>query len=535
MDGRTGRSMDAGYAIPGGFPAYPEPPRPSSRPATARDSEAETMSVSRTTSMPIPPKGILKKAKPPPPPPRPQDPLAARFYRIPRPEQMHPLSPPESPTYPSDNNSYSGDFDTDSQSTSSNLSSNTQATSVISDAPSKPSRPSTLVRHVRHAPLHTNRVRSRPRSSKAPSESGRSSVSKSSVGKSSAHSTKSKRTIHIQFVPSTTNTATANTAVPRNSPSQSKELQLARRPDRSLVRKLEQLESETETLRRDLDDASTQLTTRGQQNMEIVRALNLERNTKELILRDLHEQRRISDDFRVDFQLQQDELRKVEKDRDSLRYSRDKLEKQVAMLERELAERDADRHHHEDELRHDIDVLESTTTNLERQVDSRDRELREVLIERDTAWDESRRLQAQVKALETDRVPFKKFREAMDEKESLRGQINNARGEKAALDEKVRGIEQEIEVLKRKIAELEHDKQALESDKQALESDKRALQSDKEALQAELSDKQTQIDGLTAEPTWSTWRASSPSYACATACSRRTRNSSSLARSTSTR
>ncbi|OTA59620.1 hypothetical protein K449DRAFT_106521 [Hypoxylon sp. EC38] len=261
MDVRTSRPVDRPFAMPGGFPTYAERPRELSRPPTStRDSETETSPSRTATSQTTTPlRGILKNA----PTPlttalmqRPQDPLAARFSRAPRPEpQRYPVSAPQSPTYPSDSERYSS-FDTDSQSAASDLSINTQATSVVSDVssvPPKPSKPSTQVKHVRHVPIPTtNRVRTR-RGSKTPSE-----ITKPPVPEK-------KRTVHIQFVPSTQNSSqTQSQPQP-----QSQALQLARKSDKDLLYKIDQLESEADSLRkersrlnRDLDDASVQLSSK---------------------------------------------------------------------------------------------------------------------------------------------------------------------------------------------------------------------------------------------------------------------------------
>ncbi|KAI1380436.1 hypothetical protein F4677DRAFT_260312 [Hypoxylon crocopeplum] len=362
MDMRASRPVDRTFAMPGGFPTYAERPRERSRPPTSKESETET-SPSRTTSQSSNPlKSILKNSAPA----RPQDPLAARFYRVSRPEQMYPASAPQSPTYPSDSDRYTYDLETDTQSASSDLSINTQATSVLSDAtvPPKPAKPSTQVKHVRHVPLPTNRVRTRPRTRTASEVTAKPPVPEK------------KRTVHIQFVPQT-----------QTSP-QSQELQLARRPDKDLLYKIEQLESETDTLRkersrlnRDLDDASVQLSTKGQENKEIIRILNHERNTKELILRDLEEQRNISDEFRSNYQLQHGMLLDLERERDTIRHARDELEKQVAKLGQELARRDAEQKEQEEVLRRDRTSLESTTTDFQKQIGSRNKEIKELTAE----------------------------------------------------------------------------------------------------------------------------------------------------------
>ncbi|KAI8959351.1 hypothetical protein F5Y11DRAFT_306091 [Daldinia sp. FL1419] len=394
MDVRASRPVERAFVVPGGFPApaVAERPRSRSRPAASEAETTHSRAVTTTTSHTGPLRGILKNPIPQIPQivTRPQDPLAARFNRVTRPDQQsYTASAPPSPTYHSDSDRFTS-YDTDSQSASSDLSTSTDATSVISDSsvPPKPSKPSTQVKHVRHvqSAAASSKVRTRTRS-RTPSE-----VSKPPVPEK-------KRTVHIQFVPAK-----------QQAPSQSQELQLARKPDNDLVHKIEQLELETDSLRqersklnRDLDDVSVQLSTRGQENKEIVRALNIERNSKELILRDLEEQRQISDEFRSNYQLQQNMLIEVERERDSLRHMRDKFEQQVADLEREISVRDAAQREQEDALRRDIETLEHTTASFERQMGSRNKDVKELSTEVKELNAELKDLDCEVKELTSER------------------------------------------------------------------------------------------------------------------------------------
>ncbi|CAJ2505005.1 Uu.00g123990.m01.CDS01 [Anthostomella pinea] len=444
--------------MPGGYPQS----RPSSRPAASRDSEETDTSYNRSSSQSNPPRGILKNSSPRDN----QDHLAARFYRVPRPEHMKQTSPLQSPTYFSDS-SYPGfEPETDSQSGCSELSMNTQATSVVSDTTDeKPTRPSTQVKHVRHVPLPAvGRVKARPRN-RPPSEVTRSP------------SQGGKRTVHIQILP--------------QAGSSTQDLQLARQPERNLQHKIERLENDNDDLRyaqsqlsRELDDTSEQLSAKVLENKELGRALSQERNAKQLVLRDLEEQRKLFDEFRSNYQLQKGMLQEAEKDRDSFQHVREQLEEQLVSLEKEMAQRDIQKKEQEELLRRNIAKLEVAAASLEERVGSRDQQVKELTTERETLRKESEKYQAQIRTLKEGQKPFKEERKALeDEKQKLQARVNGLEKDSKALQTKIGVLEKETETLTAEIAELETSDALVEE----LEAEK-AIEDLVQRLKAKVSD-----------------------------------------------
>ncbi|KAI1632948.1 hypothetical protein F4809DRAFT_56331 [Biscogniauxia mediterranea] len=461
------------------------PSRQSSRPPMrSRNSEVTETSIPRAQFPSTPLKGILKNSSIRPHP----DPLAARFYRIPRPIRANHVSPSsiQSP-YLSDSTHGSFDHETDSQSASSELSVNTQATSVDSDSvitkrirPPKPTKPSTLVKHVRHVQPGTHsgtrpKVRPKPKPS--------TEVVKSIVPSG-------KRTVHIEVLP-------------RQETPSSQEMQLVRRPDQSLVCKIEQLESDKQKLRqvqdhlhRELDDASEELSSKVRQNKEIGKALTQERNSKELIVQDLREQRRLFDIYRQDFELQQRILDEAERERDKLKQTRDDFEKQLIRLEDELSRRESEQKASEDMLRSQINKFEIATATLEKRINSRDREVEDLVMECDSLINSSKKYQAEIEIVrEEGQEMTRKARAAYEaEKGDFQAYMKEAEGEKANLRAQVQGLEVEVDALKAHIADLKPAKQALEKELESEKASKVELQDRLHFLESEKMDLQKQIE-----------------------------------------
>ncbi|KAI0864080.1 hypothetical protein F4860DRAFT_30298 [Xylaria cubensis] len=489
MDTLSRRPMEMAPSMPGGFPTtYLEVPsrqRSTSRPGAGSDTD--TTYNNSSSQLPKPPRGILKNS----PNRQQEERLAARFYRVPRPVQTHqaPMhSPVRSPTYyPSDNSTYAGyDGETDVNSTSSELSVNTQATSVISDYSSdyssvKRSRPSVHIRHVRHVPLPTtvSRVRARPRT-RAPSEV-------SSVVTKTPSQQSRKRTVHIQIMPN-------KTAQP-----EAQSMQLARIGGRELVHKIEQLESDTEDLRivrrqlvRRLDDTSEELSEKVLENRQIVRALNQERNTKELILRDLEEQRKLFDEFRSNFEWQQSVLMEIEKERDSLRQARSDAEEKLVNLEKDMSEKEQKQQEQDELLQQQIMKLATATTTLEEKIAISDEKLKSLSIERDDLQALSRQYQTQLNVLREVKKPTQDERMAIEELQNkLQLDLDEATTENRGLQDKITNLEESIVVFRAQITENEETKNELEKQ---LEDTKAALETQLEAHKVEREELQQKID-----------------------------------------
>ncbi|KAI1501374.1 hypothetical protein F5X99DRAFT_204179 [Biscogniauxia marginata] len=459
------------------------PSRQSSRPPLrSRDSDVTESSIPRSQFQSTPLKGILKNSSIRPN----QDHLAARFYRLPRPiRPVQTSSSLQSPSYYSDSTLGSFDHETDSQSASSELSVNTQATSVDSDSvitkrirPPKPSKPSTLVKHVRHAALPAGtrpKVRPKPKLS--------SEVTKSSMPSG-------KRTVHIEVLP-------------RQESSNPQELQLARKPDQNLVCKIEQLEGDKEKLRqaqdhlhRELDDASEELSSKVRQNKEIGKALTQERNSKELILQDLKEQRKLFDIYRQDFELQQRILEEAERERDNLKHTRDHFEQQLIRLENEMSQRETEQKASEDLLKRQIAKFEVATASLENRIGSRDREVQDLMMECDSLVKSSKKYQAEIESVREEGQEIVRKEKATFEaqKEDFQAYRNEAEGDKANLRAQVQSLEVEVEALRAQIADLKPNKEALEKELESEKASKAELRDKLQSLEWERQELQKQVD-----------------------------------------
>lgn len=478
------RQGEKAPSMASGFPSYlPVPSRQRSRSRHGAGSDTDTAFSGPPVVPPRPPKGILKNS-----PSRQQEidnnRLAARFYRIPRPVQTHlprpAYSPLPSPSFYGSESAYTGnDGDTDINSSASELSVNTQATSVASDYSDYKRLRNMHIRHVRPVPIRTAaRVRARPRT-RAGSEVSRSDVSRSDVSRSvvsrsvatrsvatrsvatKAHSQAStRRTVHIKIMPNKNKTTPA--------PSQS--MQLARIPNRTLVNKLERLESGTEDLRHDrrdlarrLDHASEELTLKAIENDQITQALEQERSSKQLVLRDLEEQRRQFDEFRSSFDWQQALLMNVERERDDLRQARSDAERRLVDLENDMYERERRQKEQDEHLRYQLTNLATTASTLEERVLVSEEKLRGLAMERDDLRARGERYQLQINVLRKQKKSLPEERlmaEAIHKK--LRAQLDAVTAENQGLHSKITGLEGNIVALQAQISELSAQKKGLE-------------------------------------------------------------------------
>ncbi|KAI0164105.1 hypothetical protein GGR57DRAFT_498201 [Xylariaceae sp. FL1272] len=467
-------------SMPGEFPTWAETSsrqRSRSRPSPPSVTSDETeSSYILAPAQSNPPRGILKNSNARQ---NQEDRLAARFYRVPlRTDQInHTPTPPHSPGYFTDS-TYPDYDETDTNSAASELSINTQATSVASDySDVKPKRPSVQAKHARpvHMPTTVSKVKTRPKT-RALTE-----ISKEPPP------TKPKRTINIQIVP--------------QQASQSKELQLARPPDRSLVHKLEQLESDTEDLRharnqltRRLDDASEELSLKTHENKEMVRTLNQERNSKDLIFRELEEQRRLFDEYRSNFELQRVLLLETEKERDELKKARTEAEKKLLDFEISIS-LPGKKKDNADNLQHQLKESQTMTHTLEQKVAIGEKKLKAMTIERDDLQTLSNNYMEQInvlkdtkqQSLESDRQEAEaRQRELQSSLDGAREQNKGLQGTIKELERTIKNLEGEIVVFKAQITELETGKASVEkilaAEKANKEQTKKNLQADNDKL-----------------------------------------------------
>ncbi|RYO95265.1 hypothetical protein DL766_009445 [Monosporascus sp. MC13-8B] len=516
------------------------PTRSSSRPPTVRSvTTSQSSSPERPVVPPKPLKGILKTTKKPVdtqqeeelarlqerPQEKQQDLLARRFYRLPRPDPLHyapPFTqalPPLSPHYISDTTSYST-FDTETDSSSSVLSFNTQATSVASDdtGSSVSKRRYAHIQHIRHVPPPSvSRVRSRPPRSRPGSEVGGSSTrsvrsARSVRSGNSARSTQSKsrgRTINIQVIPAN-KTLSANKALPP-SKEPSKELELSKKNERDLLERIEYLENEAENLResrnrlsRDLDDASELLTVKEFGNRQIEKELNRERAEKEDLLRDLEEQRQLFDEFRHNFELQRTYLVEAEHERDSLRESRDRLETQLRQFTRTSKQNAIERKAQREELSRKLSTFEEVALTLERKVISRENEVQELLRERDALREEADHFLKDLEEVEFERDELRKeSAEHLAKVEALAAEHQALQKEKGELEATLAQYQVRIEELEKqfqvRVQEFEKEKETLKSKFETADSDSQSLQQKIHGFEQEAAALQGRIRGLEEE------------------------------------
>lgn len=479
------------------FDEYPERrARSTSRPApTIRSTTtSESSSPERQSTQSKPLKGILKlpsntidprrREEPAVAQERSQDLLARRFYRLPRPDplqhappfsqglpQLSPL-PHISPHYYSD--ASWGNFDTETESASSELSYNTQATSVVSEDSVPEKR--TQVIHIRRVPP-VSRVRTRTRS-RASSDVG------STRGR--------RRVVNIQVIPAN------KEKEPAHEPS--KELQLARSAERDLLERIEYLETETDNLResrgqlsKNLHDASERLSVKEFGNREVERLLQQERAEKEYILHDLEKQRQLFDEFRSNFELQRGILHETEQERNGLQQTREKLEFQLNRVTRASKTRFEASKAAEAELARQIGTFEVAVVALEKKINTQEKEVQDLTKERDSFREAADKYQGQLNELMTERDEFRKESEAhlakvealSIEKETLKQEKSDLEVNLAEFQTRINGFEKEKEGLESRFEQAEADNKALHGKIQGFEEEVRILHVQIQDLEAE--------------------------------------------------
>lgn len=486
------------------FEEHPERrARSTSRPApTIRSTTtSESSSPERQPTQSKPLKGILKMTGNTVDPRRCEDSavaqersqelLARRFYRLPRPDplqhappfsqglpqglpQLSPL-PHISPQYYSD--ASWGNFDTETESASSELSYNTQATSVISDdTVSTPQKRSQVI-HIRRVPP-VSRVRTRTGSR----------ASSSDVGSTRGR----RRVVNIQVIPAN------KEKEPPKEPS--KDLQLARSAERDLLERIEYLESETDNLResrgqlsKDLTDASERLSVKEFGNREIERLLKQERTEKEYILHNLENQRQLFDEFRSNFELQRGILHETEQERNSLQQTREKLEFQLNRVTRASKTRFEASKAAEAELARQISTFEVAVVALEKKINSQEKEVQDLTRERDSFREGADKYQGRLDELTAERDGLRKESEAhlakvealSIEKQTLKQEKSDLEVNLGELQTRINVFEQEKEVLESRFGQAEADNKALHGKIQGFEDEVRILHAQIEDLEAE--------------------------------------------------
>ncbi|KAK6217727.1 swr1 complex component [Pestalotiopsis sp. IQ-011] len=361
--------VDVRAAMPGGFPDYCEQPDRRAVQSSGMTLDTETTS-SRSSDRPAPSKGILKSSSTM----ASQNPLAARFSRAGRQDQMH-----HSPTYPpvpfgqDDNWPYdsydSYEQETDSQSVSSELSTiSTQATSVASDetVTDMSCPPSGHFKHIRHVPPPVvARVKARPRAHNPTTEM--------------AKSPPQKRQVNIQIFP------------PGSAAShgQGRELQLSRKTERDLLDKIDELQNQAVSLRevrahlnKELAEANDKLSIRAHEAKDLQKSLSHERNSKEQLSRDLQAQRTQLDEKRSNLQLQKGMLDDAEHERDAIRGARDHLEKHANKLERDMTTQKTQHKELEAILIQKAADLRQSTKSFENKVATQEKQLKDLEAQR---------------------------------------------------------------------------------------------------------------------------------------------------------
>ncbi|KAK8113014.1 hypothetical protein PG984_013540 [Apiospora sp. TS-2023a] len=447
--------------------------------------------------------------------------LAERFSRVPRPEQQFQLPPqpqhlqslqqlqqsqqhqagPPLVSSPIDNNFYNFDTDTESGSASSELSVNTQATSVASDitTSSKETRaPTQQLKHVRHVPS-MSKVRMPPRRTTAlPSTT-----------------TAASRPSPPKALPSTTTTASRP---PQKRGQTSKDLQLSGRRlgspnrgnnDKELLHKIEQLEREAQDLQasnsrlnRQLADTTEQLSTHGYDHREAERSIKQERMARELVARDLQEQRQRFDEVRSNFELQRTLLANAESERDAMLRAGAETRMELGRLTQDLEQRSQLQRDQEDLLLRQIAAFEKAAEALEKRIASQDQEVKDLTSERNILRSDVRKYEAEAEAFIDEKAALaeekKSFAEAqaatLEERETMKAEneklqvrIKEVEGQNIDLQNEIENLEQKIGTLQTQIdafgPEKEELTKRLTDEKEAVE---KRLTDEKEALEKEL-------------------------------------------------
>ncbi|ETS88198.1 hypothetical protein PFICI_02026 [Pestalotiopsis fici W106-1] len=475
-------------AMPGGFPSQDYCEQPDRRPAmvaTGMTTDTETTS-SRSSDRPAPSRGILKST---PTGMTSQNPLAARFNR--RPETSHhastyqpaPFDQGDTWPYDSPDNYDSYEHETDSQSVLSEVStSSTQATSVASDETVTDMNcpPSGHVKHIRHVPSPTvGRVKIRPRA-------------RTSSSTELAKSPPQKRQVHIQIFPPGSAASQGH---------QGRELQLSRKTERDLLDKIDELENQAVSLRdvrahldKELAEANEKLSVRTLEARDLQKSLGHERNAKEVLARELQNQRTQLDEHRSNLSLQKGMLNDAEDERETFRGARDSLEKQLSQLARDMTAQET-RHKEleailirkaseseqlsksfEDKFaaqNRQLKDLESQRKSLKQTVETQDKQLgqlKSITLERDTLRSDMEKQQTvhaeTLKKLIVDRDSFKSKLEAQEkqmkeldelilQRDSLKVKIQILTSENAALNGDKGRLEERKNRLKDRVGEAE--------------------------------------------------------------------------------
>ncbi|KAK8063732.1 hypothetical protein PG996_008384 [Apiospora saccharicola] len=447
--------------------------------------------------------------------------LAERFSRVPRAEQQLQLPPqpqhlqslqqlqqsqqhqggPPLVSSPIDNNFYNFDTDTESGSASSELSVNTQATSVASDitSSSKETRaPTQQLKHVRHVPS-MSKVRMPPRRTTAPPST----------------TTAASRPSPPKALPSTTTTASRP---PQKRGQTSKDLQLSGRRlgspnrgnnDKELLHKIEQLEREAQDLQasnsrlnRQLADTTEQLSTHGYDHREAERSIKQERMARELVARDLQEQRQRFDEVRSNFELQRTLLANAESERDAMLRAGAETRMELGRLTQDLEQRSQLQRDQEDLLLRQIAAFEKAAEALEKRIASQDQEVKDLTSERNILRSDVRKYEAEAEAFINEKVALAEEKESfaeaqaatLEEREAMKAEneklqvrIKEVEGQNIDLQNEIENLEQKIGTLQTQIdafgPEKEELTKRLTDEKEAVE---KRLTDEKEALEKEL-------------------------------------------------
>lgn len=501
--------------MPGGFPNYYEPPEHRQGQQLGMISETETTS-SRSSDRPAPSKGILKPMQTR----KTIDPLAARFHRVGNPEQMQqpPTYPPAGQYGPDNSWHYDGydsydaessyDHETDSQSASSELSTNTQATSVASDETvTDPGQTSHHVKHIRHVPLPTvGRVKARPRTRPPPT----TEVVKSQPSL--------KRRVNIQIFPPGTS-------------SQSQELQLSRKAEQDLLDKIDELEHEADGLRdarlqlnQELVEATNKLSLRVHEARDLQKSLGHERNARELLGREFQEQRTVLDECRSNFNLQKGMLDDVEKEKEVIKNARDSLDQRAGKLERDMTTQETKHKDLEVILVRRAAELERSSKALQDKVKLQDRQIKESSVQKDTLEKKFQRQEEDLKTLRgitAERDTLKCDAEKLvtshanevkkitaelnilvNQLESNKEQMktfNDLTSERNLLRKEVETLQEQVKATAGEQGALKAENKSLKEKQQELETDIKDVEDEKETLQAGIDSVKGEIKGLQEE------------------------------------
>ncbi|KAF3005326.1 hypothetical protein E8E14_002167 [Neopestalotiopsis sp. 37M] len=520
-------------AMPGGFPSQDYCEQPDRRPAmvstTGMTSETETSS-SRSSDRPAPSRGILKSTSTGM---TSQHPLAARFNRRPEAAQHAPTyaSAPfeqrDAWPYEGPDNYDSYEHETDSQSVLSEVStSSTQATSVASDETITDMNcpPSSHVKHIRRVPSPTvSRVKIRPRA-------------RVSSSAELAKSPSQKRQVHIQIFP-------PGSAASRGH--QSRDLPSPRKTERDLLDKIDELENQAISLRdlrahldKELAETNEKLSARTHETKDLQKSLSFERNAKEVLNRELQNQRTQLDEHRSNLSLQKVMLNDVEDERNAIRGVRNSLEKQVSQLVRDMTAQETRHKELEAILIRKTAEMEQSSKSFENKVVAQDRQLKDlesqrkslrktveiqdtqlaqlksITLERDTIRSDMEKDQIvhaeTVKKLISERDSFKAKLGAHEEqmkelddlifqRDSLKAKVKILTSENAALNGEKGRLEERKNKLKDRVYEVEKKNDSLSRRIQELQSVIEGFKGEVEVFKTEIGELEISKKNLEAQ------------------------------------